>query len=207
MSAALWEKGTDPGPMLDWLLRRGGAGDRKLRLFACACVRRAWSLLPDARARSAVKMSEIFADGLCGGMKWWRVVRRESIRQDHPVAPAICRLLSWDAAAAARETAGAVAALLGAQEPGVQASLLRDLWRVGGRTVVVNPAWRAANEGAALHLARGMYEERNFNRMMILADALEEAGCDEEELLRHLRESAVHARGCWALDLILSKDR
>jgi hypothetical protein len=52
-----------------------------------------------------------------------------------------------------------------------------------------------------------MYELRDFSAMPILADALEEAGCDNPDLLGHCRNEGSHVRGCWAVDLILSKDR
>jgi hypothetical protein len=49
--------------------------------------------------------------------------------------------------------------------------------------------------------------ERAFNRLPILADALLDAGCDDEELIQHCRTEGPHVRGCWVIDLILSKDR
>ena len=56
-------------------------------------------------------------------------------------------------------------------------------------------------------LARGVYEERAFDRMPILADALQDAGCDNPDILNHLRDTnAAHVRGCWALDLVLGKE-
>jgi hypothetical protein len=56
-------------------------------------------------------------------------------------------------------------------------------------------------------LANGIYAERAFDRMPILADALQDAGCDSEALLSHLRDAdATHVRGCWALDLVLGKE-
>jgi hypothetical protein len=42
-------------------------------------------------------------------------------------------------------------------------------------------------------------------RLAVLADALEEAGCNDAEILTHLRSPGPHVRGCWALDLILGK--
>lgn len=56
-----------------------------------------------------------------------------------------------------------------------------------------------------LSIAQTIYDERSFDRMPVLADSLEEVGCHEEELLRHLREDRGHVRGCWVLDLLLSK--
>jgi hypothetical protein len=54
-------------------------------------------------------------------------------------------------------------------------------------------------------LAQAIYDERAFDRLPILADALLDAGCDNEELLAHLRSEGPHVRGCWAVDLILGK--
>ena len=55
-------------------------------------------------------------------------------------------------------------------------------------------------------LACGVYDERAFDRLPILADALEEAGCDDPEILKHCRGEGPHVRGCWALDLLLGKE-
>jgi hypothetical protein len=48
-------------------------------------------------------------------------------------------------------------------------------------------------------------EDRAFDRLPILADALEDAGCDDGDLLAHLRGDGPHVRGCWALDLVLER--
>ena len=54
-------------------------------------------------------------------------------------------------------------------------------------------------------LARTMYETRDFSAMPILADALQDAGCENDDVLSHCRQQGAHCRGCWALDLILEK--
>jgi hypothetical protein len=59
-----WLACTDPDAMLRFL--RGRVSERKLRLFACACIRRIWTLLPDDRCRQAVQVIERCADGLAG---------------------------------------------------------------------------------------------------------------------------------------------
>jgi len=71
------------------------------------------------------------------------------------------------------------------------------------------PAWRTDNVVA---LAKGIFEERAFDRMVILADALLDADCDEESILRHCRGTEVgvkeqpqHIRGCWVIELILGR--
>lgn len=64
-------------------------------------------------------------------------------------------------------------------------------------------AW---NDGTVPRMAQSIYEERAFDRMPILADALEEAGCDNEAILQHCRGGGPHVRGCWVLDLLLGKE-
>jgi hypothetical protein len=54
-------------------------------------------------------------------------------------------------------------------------------------------------------LAQAVYEGRSFDRLPILADALEDAGCSAPELLGHLRGTGPHVKGCWALGLVLGK--
>lgn len=76
-------------------------------------------------------------------------------------------------------------------------ALCDDIWER------VHPGWRTPD---VMLLARGIDDEQAFERMPILADALQDAGCDYDELLNHLRDlHAAHVRGCWALDLILGK--
>src|SRR5262245_43579106 len=65
--------------------------------------------------------------------------------------------------------------------------------------------WVVANNHLAGSLAREAYDKRDFSNLPIIADALEEAGCDNTTLLAHLREDREHWRGCWAVDLILGR--
>jgi hypothetical protein len=87
--------------------------------------------------------------------------------------------------------------------------LIRDIFRNLFSPVSVNPAWQTPT---VLALAQAAYEERtllpgtlDFARLAVLADALEEAGCDNADILNHLREKGPHVRGCWALDLLLGR--
>ncbi len=70
------------------------------------------------------------------------------------------------------------------------------------RPVTLEPAWLTSTVRS---LAEGIYAERAFDRMPILADALEEAGCDNADLLAHCRGDGPHVRGCWVVDLVLGK--
>jgi hypothetical protein len=84
------------------------------------------------------------------------------------------------------------------------AALLRDLFNPF-RPVAPDPGWLTANGGAARNLAAAIDDGRAFERLPILADALEDAGCTDRLLLGHCRGPGLHVRGCWALDLVLGK--
>jgi hypothetical protein len=70
------------------------------------------------------------------------------------------------------------------------------------RSAVFDPTWRT---DAVQNLAGTIYEGRTFECMPILADALEEAGCTNQEMLKHCRGPGPHVRGCLALYLVLGK--
>jgi hypothetical protein len=90
-----------------------------------------------------------------------------------------------------------------AEEQTVQSHLIRDIFGNPLRPVVFNPEWRTST---AVALAAQMYEVRDFGAMPILADALQDAGCDDE-MLNHCRDVTVtHVRGCWVVDLVLGKE-
>jgi hypothetical protein len=81
--------------------------------------------------------------------------------------------------------------------------LLRDIFGNPFRPVAFDPAWRTST---VLSLASQMYESRDFGAMPILADALQDAGCDNEDVLGHCRGPGPHVRGCWVVDLVLGKE-
>jgi hypothetical protein len=92
-----------------------------------------------------------------------------------------------------------------ADEQREQAQLLREVIGNPFRPVMFDPRWRIVNDGAALKIAQEIEEEEAFDDMRILADALEEAGCTDPDLLAHLRSPGPHVHGCWALDLVLAR--
>jgi hypothetical protein len=87
----------------------------------------------------------------------------------------------------------------------LQAALLRDLFGGLFQSFILDPHWTGWNNGAALILARLCYENRAFDRLPILADALEDAGCTDQAILDHCRGPGPHVRGCWVVDLMLGK--
>ena len=80
---------------------------------------------------------------------------------------------------------------------------LREIFGNPFRPVHFDPAWRT---DTALAIARQMYESREFGAAPILADALQDAGCENDDILAHCRDPhATHVRGCWVCDLVLGK--
>jgi hypothetical protein len=88
--------------------------------------------------------------------------------------------------------------------PGTEFLVARTLREVFGPAApTFNRAWLTATVTA---LARQMYESRDFGAMPILADALQDAGCEEADILDHCRGNGPHVRGCWVVDLVLGKE-
>ena len=90
----------------------------------------------------------------------------------------------------------------GTAERAVQAELLRCLFGNPFRPVGLNPSRVTPT---VTGLADTIYQERAFDLLPVLADALEEAGCDNAEILHHCRGKTPHARGCWLVDLLLAR--
>ena len=75
------------------------------------------------------------------------------------------------------------------------------------RSRILDPVWLSWNNGTVGKLAQAIYDDGAFDRLPVLADALEEAGCTDADKLTHCRSEGPHVKGCWVVDLILSKDR
>jgi hypothetical protein len=212
-----------------WCLRTVGkvtrtkVGKRKLRLFACGCCRLAWGQMHDPRLREAVEVAERFAEGRAtkgeleaarssvGGLAMGRYeANAPGVRERTAARMAEGATAAQAFSAAFGMTALPVPLAGYAEEVPANATLCGLVRCVFGNPFAapprIDPAWLAWNDGLVKRLARGIYEERAFNRMPLLADALLDASCDNEELLRHCREPGPHARGCWVLDLLFGKE-
>jgi hypothetical protein len=89
-------------------------------------------------------------------------------------------------------------------EVACQAALLRDIFGpLPFRQVTVEPSWQTL---AVVALATSIYDERNWDDLPVLGDALQEAGCTDAELLAHVRGTGPHTKGCWAVDLLLKRE-
>jgi len=86
-----------------------------------------------------------------------------------------------------------------------QTDLLREIIGNPFRSVAIDPAWLAWKDATVRNLAEAVYEERAFTDLPVLADALEEAGCTNQDIVNHCRGPGPHLRGCWVVDLVLGK--
>lgn len=212
MTEAEWLACKDPTDLLVFEEHR--SADRKLRLFACACVYRIWDCFWHERCRAAVRVGERLADG--GVDEEERKVALQAVQDAYREASPLPLSPTEDAILAARYTLVG-SALLGfaaanraassrttskTTEQAAQATLFRDIFGNPFRPVSLDPSWLTSTVTA---LAREMYESRDFTAMPILADALQDIGCDNEEVLNHCRRADPHVRGCWVVDLVLGK--
>jgi hypothetical protein len=167
---------------------------RKVRLFACACVRAGWPGQLTERALRMLAVAEGYADGRFTSDEFWASSWAAWERVEYEPSPEAGAAWALDASlwGAARETARRV-------EPGVQCAIWRDLF---GPLLFrsVNPSrWRST---AAVELAQEMDRTGHYRRLPELADALERAGCTAPDVLSHCRCGGPHYRGCWVVDLV-----
>jgi hypothetical protein len=193
---------------------RGKVSDRKHRLFACGSSRHFWHLFTE-QSKHAIEVSEKVADG--------RATLEELAVVHNGAAHGQTEREAWLAFQASLPK-GTLAAF-SVTQPGFckaartnyqfsetwpvwkkfMCDLLRDVVGNPFRKATANPLWLAWNDGTVVKLADGIYEDRAFDRLPILADALEEAGCNDADILGHCRSGGEHVRGCWVVDLILGK--
>ncbi len=205
--------------------------DRKLRLFACHCCRSHWNLLTDERSRLAVEMAELWVNDLITDTELEAVESAaEQAKNDILVAhkesdPSVRELYSSAARAvnliATIGEFGSERCIVVAGDCRMVAyrqsfdsehpedydislcQIIRDIFGNPFCPVAFSPDWRTET---AVALAHTMYESRDFSAMPILADALQDAGCDNEDILAHCRDAnQPHVRGCWVVDLVLNK--
>jgi hypothetical protein len=92
------------------------------------------------------------------------------------------------------------------EERASQCKVLREVFGNPFRSPAIDSAWLAWNGGTVPKIAQPIYDDWAFDRLPVLADALEGAGCTDADLLGHCRGSGPHVRGCWAVDLVLGRE-
>jgi hypothetical protein len=218
-----WHTSADPA----WMLRAltGHGSDRKWRLLCCACFRRLYGpRVQDPRTSAAVEVAERYAEDLANKQElvaarrearranepsfhvkraaWWttygrpRPAVRSLLRAEYP--PAWVRRLNQSPGRPRRPLSGA--------EEAQVCALIRELFADPFRRPTFDPSWLRWNEGIVLKIAQGIHDDRAFERLPVLADALEDAGCTDEVILGHCRRRPGHLRGCWVLDGLLGRE-
>jgi hypothetical protein len=191
--------------------------NRKLRLFALACCQRIETILTHPLSRRAVMLSEQYAEGFAtdeamralsqqfmAEYNARRAVAHGDRRATHSADLDAAYSMTLKEFPASAASSSVEAASDKSRERLTQCQLLRCIFGNPFRPVSVNPAWLTSDVRA---LAAGIYQDKAFDRMPILADALQDAGCDNDDILNHCRDtSATHVRGCWVVDLVLGKE-
>lgn len=184
---------------------------RKARLARCEVCRRLYGAI-DAALRDALDTAAAHADGRAGE---GALAAAEERLLCGSVEPGEGRPVWWRDALSCVEAGGEESdwpgdsgrsgpTPVGASPQAVAAECYRDIFGNPFRPVAFSASWRT---DAGVALAAQMYESRDFGAMPILADALQEAGCDVEEVLDHCRDpEGTHVRGCWVVDLLLGKE-
>jgi hypothetical protein len=231
MTECEWWAATEPRNLIDWLFFDAGASDRKLRLFSVAACEPLRGIVWSPRIVAALDSAEAFADGridapalsTAHATAWSHYrTRHDSGAAVIPAqvrgAEAVCLYPTaqdphrdrdryrWDDDAPYTLLIALFIDHPDRTNPSFP-RLVRLLHDIFGplpfRDVAVNPLWLTSD---VLALTRGIYDEKAFDRMPILADALQDAGCDNAEMLTHCRaEGWEHVRGCWVIDLLLGR--
>jgi hypothetical protein len=177
-----WLACTDPQKMLQSLplLQRVG---RKKELYVAAICRTIEGIFPDEDRRAeSVRLLESVAEGWQGKWAADRAIHLMMNLLDEEVVVYEKSEQVW------------------------MASILRCIFGpLPFRPITITPAWLSWHDGLLVSMARQMYDSRDFTDMPALADALEEAGCDNTDILGHCRSGGEHVRGCWIVDLVLGK--
>jgi hypothetical protein len=206
MREKTWLKTNNYTRMMEQLGER--LSKRKRLLFGCATARIVWDRLKWDCNRRAIEVTEKYADGLAS---------REEVAQAYqnliwePAMDSEWHIVALTDGLPYRDPSDEPPHRLHADDKSIVeittmqwADALRDLVGNPFRPLTIDPAWLARNDGAAVRLAQTTYEERRWEVLPVLADALEEAGCTEANLIAHCRQVGPHYRGCWAVDAVLA---
>jgi hypothetical protein len=210
-----WFACTDPKILCDEL--KGRVSARRERLLAVAICKRIKGLLIDPYTLhtldliEAMSESDVTAEELARVrdvvVEDWDIVEYSTEFDDAQRRAIDAVLGTTDEANPLRETISAAVSAINFR--GTQKSVLpafvEIIQDVGGnpfRPVTFAPAWRTST---VLCIADAIYADRAFGNLPILADALEDAGCDHADILSHCRGPGPHVRGCWVVDLVLGK--
>jgi hypothetical protein len=235
MTEAEWMACTDPQKMLQFLRGRASDRKLRHFLVACArrvlprppdldevealAVAERFTDGTESRHRLARARSALKAGHPARVRRWcpfytshirsvpaWHAAREQIVRAAREGARGCAWKSTWT------PFVGFVAMTFPTEELAAQSLLLRDIFGNPFRPITLHPAVLTWNDATVVRLAQAAYEERHLpegtldnSRLAVLADALEEAGCNDADILSHCRSGGEHVRGCWVVDLLLGK--
>jgi hypothetical protein len=200
---------------------RSDSSERKLRLFSLACCHRIEPQMLKDRNWGRWFLETVAVIDRCfeGAGSEAELLELYDIAPNEPANQVIAAILTpnaWEGAARASRSAAVRAGWCIDEwanwnfsewrkraERAVQARRFRCIFGNPFRPVSFSPEWRS---GTTVALAGQMYESRDFSAMPILADAFQDAGCDNDHILSHCRGPGPHVRGCWVVDSVLGKE-
>jgi hypothetical protein len=205
-------------PLIFWTDR---PSDRKMRLWAVACCRKIWDQFTDPRLRKVIETAEFFADhrdiprlrkiaqSTDESMKEAGTVDQYNLAY---IAQLLCEPDLWNSPQyspgyphwlSLGEDLANLNEDVRLETRQFHAILFHDLLGNPFRPIEFDSSWLTTN---VRDLAKTIYNEKAFERMAILADALMDAGCNNDDVLNHCHGPGPHVRGCWVVDLILGKE-
>jgi hypothetical protein len=210
MTESQWLAGESVESMLEHLA--DALTRRKAVLWSCACLRANWAALDDERSRHMIDVAERLVDDAATDDEFQSATAGANDADDERGA---YQTPYWAAESLALTHLNSLtgnAVRYSGTPPATLVALLHEV--VGNPWRPIDLRGRPWLTPTALSLAEAAYQERrpdatgstlDPDRLAVLSDALEEAGCDEQAILSHLREAGPHVRGCWALDLLLDR--
>ncbi len=236
MTERMWNACTDPQQMLEFLEWHAGTkpSDRKLRLFVCSCFPRINPKYTNRSICRAVEIGERYADGLATEKERKsaeaNAERERRMETERHQAATVALQASTEKVMNPRWAAKMARFMVAVDWFRTNIGTLptwplghpdfQEAMRVEGANyqapvlhcifgplpfhpVTLERVWLTST---VQQLAEAIYQEKAFNRLPILADALEEAGCTDADILKHCRQPGEHVRGCWVVDLLLGKE-
>jgi hypothetical protein len=199
MTEAEWLAETSVGKLCLSPCTKGS--ERKHRLFAVACAHLFRGRSDDPKCLRVLEAAEKFADGLISEAELSAARANISTKTNGQMRRLALYAAQRNGYAGLYSVPGAV----GASGKPELLLILRDVFGNPFRSVELSSDLRNWNDGTVPRIAQGIYDERAFDRLPILHDALLDAGCDDDDLIQHCRSEGPHVRGCWVVDLLLGK--
>jgi hypothetical protein len=193
--------------MVDFASDKGS--ERKHRLLACACAEACIRDFDDSEMLlAALRVAQMTADVPSENTERTEMIERYRLWweqhdwRDPHFLPVLACGTREDVGRTPIEMLEQYAFNIYINPRAIVPSLLHCIFGNPFRPVAFDPRWRTSD---VTGLARAIYDDKAFERMPILADALMDAGCEDEQIISHCRGTGPHVRGCWVADLILEK--